>query len=46
MGKKTEEEIWWDGLSKRTQESIEKTMSLKCTFNVSDAYKFYSENIK
>ena len=43
---KTEAEIWWAGLSKLAQETIEKTMSLKCTFNVPDAYKFYSENIK
>lgn len=46
METKTEAEIWWTGLSKLAQETIEKTMSLKCKFNVPDAYKFYSENIK
>lgn len=44
METKTEAEIWWTGLSKLAQETIEKTMS--CKFNVPDAYKFYSENIK
>lgn len=51
---KTKEEVteaiisvgWWNKLSNEVQKSIEKTMSIKCTFNVPDAYKFYSENIK